>query len=72
MLTKPSLYGQCEGRGPCEALANVYYQAVRTFGREAPEAVDTASVDTTAYDEAVKVYEAEVKKAQEKGELPQL
>lgn len=66
------MYDQCEGSGPCEALANVYYQAVRAFGREAPEAVDTASVDTTAYDEAVKVYEEEVKKAQAKGELPQL
>lgn len=72
LLTKCSLYGQCEGSGPCEALANVYYEAVRAFGREAPEAVDTANIDTSAYEKAVEVYEAEVKKAQEKGELPQL
>lgn len=50
----------------------MYYEAVRAFGREAPEAVDTASIDTSAYEEAVEIYEAEVKKAQEKGELPQL
>lgn len=71
-LITSSLYGQCGGSGPCEALANVYYEAVRAFGREAPEAVDTASIDTSAYEEAVEIYEAEVKKAQEKGELPQL
>lgn len=71
-LTIVSLFGQCGGSGPCEALANVYYQAVRAFGREAPEALDTASIDTSAYDEAVKIYEAEVEKAQAKGELPKL
>lgn len=71
-LTCCSLYGQCGGSGPCEALANVYYEAVRAFGREAPEAFDTDEVDTSAYDEAVKVYEAEVEKAQAKGELPKL
>ncbi|KAG9251335.1 phospholipase A2 [Emericellopsis atlantica] len=77
---KSDLYGQCAGegaQGACEALANVYYQAVRWFGREAPATADTAAkVDAeempVEYKEAVAAYEAEVKKAQDEGKLPQL
>ncbi|KAI6783458.1 uncharacterized protein J7T54_005487 [Emericellopsis cladophorae] len=77
---KSDMYGQCAGesaQGACEALANVYYQAVRWFGREAPAAADMAAEADSEempaeYKEAVAAYEAEVKKAQEEGQLPQL
>jgi hypothetical protein len=74
------MYGQCAGnsnQGACEALANVYYQAVRWFGREAPAAAEKAAEadseeEPAEYKEAVAAYEVEVKKAQDEGKLPQL
>jgi len=70
-----SLYYQCQGvsaKGACQALADVYYEAVRRFGggdatkREEQEEVDRA------YEEAVARYEKAVKEAQEEGLLPVL
>ncbi len=73
-----SLRYQCAGKffeAGCRALALVYYQAVRAFGREAPSAAlafdDEASsaavtIDDEAYNAyvaAVEAYNAEVEKA---------
>ncbi|GJN72528.1 hypothetical protein PLICBS_006601 [Purpureocillium lilacinum] len=72
---KTDLYYQCQGvsaKGACQALADVYYEAVRRFGggdatkREEQEEVDRA------YKEAVARYEKAVKEAQEEGLLPVL
>lgn len=68
-----SLYYQCDGesaQGACEALANVYYEAVRRFGRSGADtdAADLAS--STEYQQAVFEYIAQVQKAQDAGELP--
>jgi hypothetical protein len=64
-----SLYYQCSGvsaESVCRGLANVYYEAVRAFGRNLP----TSEGATTEYQEAVAEYEAEVAKAQAEGLLP--
>ncbi|KAK4117908.1 hypothetical protein N656DRAFT_774132 [Canariomyces notabilis] len=65
------LYYQCAGssvRGVCEALAEVYYAAVRAFGGETqPGKRDEELVKI--YEEKVAIYEKLVKEAQEKGEL---
>jgi hypothetical protein len=72
-----SLYYQCSGvstESVCRGLANVYYEAVRAFGRRdashrvASEA--SSAEEFAAYEAAVAEYEAEVKKAQEAGLLP--
>ncbi|KFH40954.1 hypothetical protein ACRE_083510 [Hapsidospora chrysogenum ATCC 11550] len=63
---KADLYYQCSGEAAaCKTLADVYYAAVREFGRKKP-----AGVVSSEYRDAVAAYEKEVKKAQEKGELP--
>ncbi|KAG6026485.1 hypothetical protein E4U19_002574 [Claviceps sp. Clav32 group G5] len=72
---KDDLHYQCRGvRGAwaCRALANVYYFAVRSFGgqdaRRQVRAVNSALLEK--YDELVRVYEDEVRKAQALGHLP--
>ncbi|KAJ6445265.1 phospholipase A2 [Purpureocillium lavendulum] len=69
---KKDLYYQCQGvgaKGACEALADVYYEAVRKFGGgDASKREDSDG----AYEEAVARYEAAVKDAQEQGLLPVL
>lgn len=79
----PSLNFQCDGvtiKAPCRALADVYYAAVRAFGgsdatpgmRVSAAAADAAVDDELVriYEEKVAIYEAAVKEAQDKGELP--
>ncbi|KAH7324423.1 prokaryotic phospholipase A2-domain-containing protein [Stachybotrys elegans] len=61
---------QCSGesqQGACEALARVYYQAVRWFGRETP-AVTTEELPEE-YLDAIAEYEAELEKARAAGKL---
>lgn len=78
LLTYTSLYDQCAGesaQGACESLADVYYAAVRAFGREAAEGVEATSAseeDVKEYNARVTVYKYKVAEAQGKGELPAL
>lgn len=71
-----SLYHQCSteyAKSACEALADVYYYAVRMFGRVAVASLaeaDIADEDAQAYADAKARYDALVKEAQAKGELP--
>lgn len=76
------MFYQCRNQSPkgvCEALANVYYTAVRNFGRSSVPAglakVSTADApemseeDADAYNKAVEAYEQAVKEAEEEGLL---
>lgn len=71
-----SLNFQCDGvfiKPPCRALADVYYAAVRAFGGGDATPGLRAFVDPELeriYEEKVAIYEAAVKEAQDKGELP--
>ena len=72
-----SLYNQCSTVnqvGPCEALAEVYYAAVRAFGREAPSTAKSASdADSELiqeYEDRLATYKAVVAEARVKGDLP--
>ncbi|KAG5987371.1 hypothetical protein E4U52_007663 [Claviceps spartinae] len=72
---KDDLHYQCRGVSgawACRALANVYYFAVRAFGgtdaRRQVKAVNSALLEK--FDELVRVYEDEVRKAQAVGHLP--
>ncbi|KAG5955029.1 hypothetical protein E4U58_007301 [Claviceps cyperi] len=60
------------GAWACRALANVYYLAVRAFGgkdaRRQVRAANSALLEQ--FDELVRVYEDEVRKAQALGDLP--
>lgn len=71
-----SLYFQCEevrARFACRALANVYYAAVRVFGgRDQTPGKRRNDADSREYEELVAIYEEEVRKAQEIGDLPML
>lgn len=66
-----SLYYQCTSvtvKGVCNALADVYYASVRTFGGVG---VTPGKRDLiTNYEEKVAMYEKLVEEAQQKGELP--
>ncbi|KAH6691468.1 prokaryotic phospholipase A2-domain-containing protein [Plectosphaerella plurivora] len=66
---------QCDGvtiKGPCRALADVYYAAVRAFGGgdATPGRLAADSELLKIYEEKVAIYDAAVKEAQDKGELP--
>ncbi|KAG6105812.1 hypothetical protein E4U14_004919 [Claviceps sp. LM454 group G7] len=72
---KDDLHYQCRGVSgawACRALANAYYFAVRAFGgtdaRRQVKAVNSALLEK--FDELVRVYEDEVRKAQALGHLP--
>ncbi|KAI9164104.1 hypothetical protein HJFPF1_05740 [Paramyrothecium foliicola] len=73
---RTDLYYQCDVSGSgslCRGLANVYYNAVRAFGRSAAtsEALRTADNELVrVYEESVAEWEAALKEAQEKGEVP--
>lgn len=54
-------------RGVCEALADVYYAAVRAFGGSTQSKRDEDLVKV--YEEKVAIYNQLVAEAQEKGEL---
>jgi hypothetical protein len=63
-----SLYYQCQGvsaKSACQALANVYYEAVKEFGGG-----DASKRDAADYERAVAAYNAAVKEAQAQGLLP--
>lgn len=66
-----SLYHQCSSvgaRGVCEALADVYYAAVRAFGGSTQsEKRDDDLV--REYEEKLAIYNKLVAEAQDKGEL---
>lgn len=67
-----SLRYQCAGQtweSACRALALVYYQAVRAFGRSAEHGVAQAASSEAfeAYEAAVEAYNVEVKKIQARG-----
>lgn len=55
-----SLYNQCESEqfdAACRALADVYYEAARLFGRNQPTAIDALPPqDKVQYEEAVMNY----------------
>jgi hypothetical protein len=73
---RTDLYYQCNVSGSgslCTGLANVYYAAVRAFGRSAAteQAMSVADDELVeAYRVAVAEYEAAFKEAQAKGEIP--
>ncbi|POR33000.1 Uncharacterized protein TPAR_06818 [Tolypocladium paradoxum] len=72
---RSDLYYQCGqvwAQGACEALAEVYYAAVRQFGGGDATKRETQEELDRAYDEAVAAYNAAVKAAQEEGLLPVL
>ncbi|KND91867.1 hypothetical protein TOPH_03264 [Tolypocladium ophioglossoides CBS 100239] len=72
---KNDLYFQCgqvSAKKACEALADVYYAAVRRFGGGDATKRETQEELNKAYDEAVVAYNAAVKEAQEEGLLPVL
>lgn len=54
-------------RGVCEALAEVYYAAVRAFGGDTQSKRDEDLV--RIYEEKVAIYNKLVAEAQERGEL---
>ncbi|KAK4095879.1 secretory phospholipase A2 [Parathielavia hyrcaniae] len=67
---KTDLYNQCRSvsvRGVCEALAEVYYAAVRAFGGSTQGKRDEDLV--REYEEKVAIYNKLVAEAQDKGEL---
>lgn len=67
-LTHNSLVFQCTNNGygaTCKALAQVYYLAVRAFGRVAGDSPAAAE-----YEAALATYEALIAEAIEKGEDP--
>ncbi|GAB1312542.1 Secretory phospholipase A2 [Madurella fahalii] len=67
---KTDLYRQCgsvSAQSVCEALAEVYYAAVRAFGGETQSKRDEDLVQV--YEEKVAIYNKLVAEAQEKGEL---
>lgn len=83
-----SLLSQCEGvsaKGSCQALANVYYGAVRLFGgfskRDEEDGEISGEIDTTVeesaeeriafYYHAVEEYREAVKQDQANGLLPE-
>ncbi|KAL2157083.1 hypothetical protein VTH06DRAFT_7039 [Thermothelomyces fergusii] len=71
---KSDLYYQCESvsaKSVCRALADVYYAAVRAFGRSIPEP-EAQNVDeelVKIYEEKLAIYNKAVEEAQAKGEL---
>ncbi|KAK4149633.1 prokaryotic phospholipase A2-domain-containing protein [Chaetomidium leptoderma] len=67
---KTDLYYQCRSssvKGVCEALAEVYYAAVRAFGGSTQGKRDDAL--TQEYEDKVAIYNKLVAEAQESGEL---
>jgi hypothetical protein len=67
---KKDLYFQCSSvsvKGVCEALADVYYAAVRAFGGSTQEKRDEDLV--REYEEKVAIYDKLVAEAQASGEL---
>lgn len=58
-------------RGVCNALADVYYSAVRAFGGDdaTPGKRDEHSELVAIYDEKVAIYDKLVAEAQAKGQL---
>ncbi|KAK4035180.1 prokaryotic phospholipase A2-domain-containing protein [Parachaetomium inaequale] len=67
---KKDLYYQCSSvsaKGVCEALADVYYAAVRAFGGSTQEKRDDDLV--REYEEKVAIYKKLVAEAQASGEL---
>ncbi|KAK3311710.1 secretory phospholipase A2 [Chaetomium strumarium] len=67
---KKDLYYQCSSvsaRGVCEALADVYYAAVRAFGGDTQGKRDEDLI--REYEEKVAIYNKLVAEAQERGEL---
>jgi hypothetical protein len=71
-----SLYYQCRStsvQGICNALAEVYYAAVRAFGGDDATPGKRADDELVRiYEEKVAIYEALVQEAQESGDLPVL
>lgn len=76
LTTSPaSLYYQCEqvfAKGACEALAEVYYAAVRRFGGSDASKREAQKEHDKAYDDAVAAYNQAVIQAQDDGLLPVL
>lgn len=70
-----SLYYQCDGvtaQGVCEALAEVYYAAVRAFGGDDATPGKRDEDLVAIYNEKVAIYDEAVKQAQDEGVLPVL
>ncbi|KAH8898065.1 hypothetical protein GQ53DRAFT_742237 [Thozetella sp. PMI_491] len=72
---KSDLYYQCQSvslKSICNALADVYYAAVRAFGGGDATPGKREEDLVAIYEEKLAIYNALVKEAQEKGELPVL
>ncbi|KHN94108.1 p15 like protein [Metarhizium album ARSEF 1941] len=73
---RTDLYFQCQqvkARGVCKALANIYYAGARLFGgrdQKPGKRMDQESV--SEYQRLIEIYEEEVRKAQNSGDLPLL
>lgn len=71
-----SLYYQCTSvsvKAVCNALADVYYAAVRAFGgSDATPGKRTEDDLVKVYEEKLAIYNKLVEEAQQNGELPQL
>lgn len=69
-----SLYYQCRSssvQGICNALAEVYYAAVRAFGGDDATPGKRADEELVRiYEEKLAIYDALVQEAQESGDLP--
>lgn len=76
IMTYYSLYFQCQTssvQSVCNALADVYYAAVRAFGGgdASPGKREQSQEDLVAvYEEKLEIYNHAVKDAQDKGLLP--
>ena len=75
MFCSHSLYYQCTSvtaKGVCNALADVYYAAVRAFGGDDATPGRRGEDLIKVYEEKVAIYEKLVEEAQQRGELPTL
>ncbi|PNP59722.1 hypothetical protein THARTR1_00601 [Trichoderma harzianum] len=76
IMTNYSLYFQCQTssvQSVCNALADVYYAAVRAFGGgdASPGKREQSQEDLVkVYEEKLEIYNQAVKDAQDKGLLP--
>jgi hypothetical protein len=73
---RSDLYYQCDVSGSgslCRGLADVYYRAVRAFGRNAATAEAKSAADSELvqeYEQAVAEFETAMHEAQKRGEIP--
>ena len=74
-MSLKSLLYQCtsvSAKSVCNALADVYYAAVKAFGGDDATPGKRGEDWVKIYEEKLEIYHQLVAEAQEKGELPQL